>query len=173
MKYCNFILDNWLTLVSLLLALIGSGFALFQWKKAVQVRRAEFVHQIIERLRFNDELVKAMYNIDYEQNWYYSGFHNSELEASIDKLFSYLDYICYLRSNNIISKKEFAIFQYKINRVCVSISTKEYLWNLYHFSKKNNADCSFQFLLNYGIQYEIFPKDFRDNETLYNKTLNW
>jgi len=174
--FCDFTIDNWLTLISLLFVVAGGFFALYQWRKNIKVRRAEFITQILEKLRFDKELVEIMYMVEYgNKEWYNKDFHkNKELESSIDKLFSYLDYISYLKSNNNISKKEFKIFQYKINRTCVSISTKKYLWTLYHWSKKNNADCSFQFLIDYGIKNKLFPKDFKENTTLYNnETLNW
>ncbi|WP_204346680.1 hypothetical protein [Psychroserpens algicola] len=128
--------DNWLTLISLLFAVIAGGFVYYQWRKSTKTRRAEFINQILEKLRFDKELPKSMYIIDYNQNWYDSSFHNGNLEISIDRLFSYVDYICYLKKTRNISATEFKIFQYEINRICVSDSTKKYLWNLYHFSKK-------------------------------------
>jgi len=170
---CGFTIDNWLTLISLLFVVIGATFALYQWKKNLKIKRAEFINQILEKLRFDKELAEIMYIIDYNQTWYNIEFHNSELESSIDKLFSYLDYICYLKDTKNITETEFKIFQYEIHRVCISVSTKLYLWNLYHFSKKNKTTCSFQYLIDYGIISKLLPKDFKVNETLYNKTLNW
>ena len=165
--------DNWLSLISLFFVLVGGTFAFIQWKRNLKIRRAEFINQILEKLRFDKELVEIMYIVDYNQNWYNQSFHNGKLESSIDKLFSYLDYVCYLESNNNIVKEEFKIFQYEINRACVSKSTQQYLWNLHHFSKKNKTNCSFQFLIDYGVKNKLFPKDFKENTTLYNKTLNW
>ncbi|GHT29534.1 hypothetical protein AGMMS49574_06550 [Bacteroidia bacterium] len=133
----NLSFENYLSLISLLFVLIGGCFALYQWQSSIKTKRAEFINQILEKLRFDKELTKTMYIVDYDQNWYSNKFHNSELEDSIDKLFSYLDYICYLKHTKNITKTEFQIFQYEIHRVCVSNSTKSYLWNLYHFSKRN------------------------------------
>jgi len=167
-------IDNWLTLISLIFIALGGGFALWQFYKSTRIKRAEFLNQILEKLRFDENLTATMSVVDYNQNWYDANkFHNSEFERDIDKLFSYLDYICYLKSTRNIKSTEFKICQYKINRVCVSTSTKQYLWNLYHFSKKNNTDCSFQYLINYGIAKNFFPIDFKENITLYIKTLNW
>ena len=173
MVFCSFISDNWQILVPLLFAVIGGGFALFQWKKTIKVKRAEFINQILEKIRFDKDLTNTMYVVDYNQNWYDNSFHNGTLECSIDKLFAYLDYICYLKLTKNITNTEFNIFRYDIHRVCVSKSTKHYLWNLYHFSKRNKTDCSFQYLINYGINSGLFPKDFKENATLYKKTLNW
>lgn len=168
-----FSIDNWLTLISLCFVALGGGFALWQWRKNLKIRRAEFINQILEKLRFDEELIKTMYIVDYKQDWYDVSFHDSEFERVIDKLFAYLDYICYLKTTRNITNSEFHIFQYEIHRVCISYSSKAYCWNLYHFSKKNETVCSFQYLIDYGIKAELFPKDFKKNTTLYSKTLNW
>lgn len=171
--YTNLTVENWLTIISLIFASIGGIFIFLQWNMSIKNRRAEFIYQILEKLRFENKLSSTMRIIDYEQEWYSKEFHNSNLEKYIDILFSYIDYICYLKATKNISKIEFDIFKYQIHRICISNSTSKYLWNLYHFSKKNNTTCSFQYLINYGIQCEFLSKEFKDNEELYTKTLNW
>lgn len=169
----NLSIDNWLKIISLTFAAIGGAFIYWQWRNSIRIRRAEFINQILEKLRFDRDLTSTVYIVDYNQKWYNSSFHNSDLERSIDKLFCYMDYICYLKSTRNISTTEFKIFQYEIHRTCISISSQVYLWNLYHFSKKNNTDCSFQYLINYGIKSKLMPKDFKSNRSLYPKYLNW
>lgn len=171
--FLNLSIENWLTIISLIFAAIGGIFIFLQWKKSIKNRRAEFIYQILEKLRFDSTLAESMYVVEYNQNWYDESFHGSDLEKSIDKLFAYLDYICYLKRTENISKKEFNIFKYEIHRVCVSYSTSQYLWNLFHFAKKNNSVCSFQYLIDYGIDFKLFNSNFKTNEELYNKTLNW
>lgn len=165
--------ENWLTIISLIFVAIGGIFIFLQWKKSIKNRRAEFIYQILEKLRFDNNLTTTMYIIDYNQDWYNNQFHNSDLEKSIDTLFSYLDYICYLKTTRNISKTEFNIFKYEIHRVCISNSSSKYLWNLFHFAKKNKTTCSFQYLIDYGIYNKLFPIDFKTNYELYHKTLNW
>tara|TARA_R110002012_G_scaffold263456_1_gene446318 strand:+ start:159217 stop:159747 length:531 start_codon:yes stop_codon:yes gene_type:complete len=169
----NLTTDNWLTIISLVFVAVGGIFIYLQWHKSLKTRRAEFINQILEKLRFDEDLPKSMYIIDYNQGWYDGSFHTSDLEISIDKLFSYVDYICYLKATRNISSTEFKIFQYEIKRICVSDSTKNYLWNLYHFSMKNETTCSFQYLIDYGIDCKLFSNDFKKNKSLYPKTLNF
>lgn len=174
MNLClNLSIDNWLTIISLVFAAIGGIFIFLQWKKSIKNRRAEFIYQILEKLRFDNNLATTMYTIEYNPNWYNINFHDSELEKSIDILFSYLDYICYLNTTGNISKTEYNIFKYEIHRVCISNSTSKYLWNLFHFAKKNNTTCSFQYLIDYGVDIGLFSKEFKSNENLFEKTLNW
>ena len=74
-----------------------------------------------------------MYIIDYDDDWYNDNFHGSkDLEPQIDKLLSYLSYICYLRKKKILTNHEFQVFTYQLNRTCNSFSIEEYLWNLNH-----------------------------------------
>lgn len=169
----NLTIENLLTLISLFFAMIGGIFIYLQWQKSLKIRRAEFISQIIEKLRFNDDLAKILYKVEYEPAWYNESFHKNDLEYTIDKLFSYLNYVCYLKFTRNIKEVEFNIFRYELNRVCVSESTKAYLWNLYHFSVKNYSECSFQYLINYGVNSKLFPADFKKNETLYTKILNF
>jgi len=87
--------SDWIALVSLIVGAIGGVFALWQWRIGNKVKRAEFVNQIIEKLRFDPEMVETMDMIDYDEfHWYDAKFHSSGgTETKIDKLFSYLTYI--------------------------------------------------------------------------------
>lgn len=169
----NLSFENWLAIISLSFVAIGGIFIYLQWQKSLKTRRAEFINQILEKLRFDEDLTKTMYTIEYKHDWYNRDFHNSNFEPTIDKLLSYVDYLCYLKSTRNITTTEFKIFQYEIHRICVSSSSKVYLWNLYHFSVKNSTTCSFQNLINYGVKSRLFPKDFKENKSLYTKILNW
>jgi tagatose-1,6-bisphosphate aldolase non-catalytic subunit AgaZ/GatZ len=167
-------INDVLTLCSIILATIGGGFALFKWTSSLKIKRAEFVEKIINKIRFNDEMQKIMYLIDYNGEWYSNKFHKSEMEKSIDKLFSYFDYVCYLYKRKIINANDFKIPRYEIHRVCTSISSRAYLWNIYHFSKKINVECSFQNLIDYAIKNRLMDKCFKKNNTdLYLKCLNF
>jgi len=126
---------------------------------------------IIVKLIFDKEMLETMYKIDYNRCWYDENFHRSEGEPSVDQFLSFLNYTCYLRKIGVIRKNEFKIIQYELNRVCKSPSVQGYLWNLYHFSKK---DCVFQYLIDYGIKRQYIPQDFYEQDTSrYKKYLNF
>jgi hypothetical protein len=118
----NLTIDNCLTLISIFLVIIGGIFSLTQWRSGNKVKRAEFLEQIISKLIFDEEIVKTMYMIDYNYNWYDEHFHNNKngLEKSVDKLLAYIDYICYLKEIRNITQKEFVIIQYEISRILIS-----------------------------------------------------
>jgi len=150
--------------------------ALLQYMKANKVKRAELINQIIEKLRFNEELQETFLMIDYNNKWYNESFHNKEndIEKKVDRLLAYFSYLCYLRNLKFLSKKEFTLFEYQLNRICISPQVQNYLWNLYHFSKKNNAKTSFNYLIDYGLKNNLFYSDFNNKDTShYTKYLNF
>lgn len=173
--------DKWniadiVALLSLFLAIIGSFFVYRQWLAANQIKRTEFISQIIEKLRFDKDLVKTMDIIDYGDSWYNAKFHHqSELEFEMDKLLSYLSYICYIYETKNIGTKEFKILRYELHRTCSSHAVQSYLWNLYHFSKKSNSNCAFHYLIDYGIKNGLIEKvKFKNKDSNeYPKYLNF
>lgn len=170
---CEF---DFLEYIPIILAVIGGLFAYYQWFHSNKNKRAELINEIIEKLRFSDELIKTMYLIDYSSDWYSADFHNSKdsVEKEIDSLLSYLSYICFLRKMNMIKRNEFSIFEYELNRVCNSKSVLHYLWNIYHFSKKINVSCSFNFLIDYAKKNKFLKKSFFENNSDYfDKYLNF
>lgn len=173
----NWNLENIISLISILLVAIGGFFALFQWVSANKIKRAEFINQIIKRLRFNKDMIYSMHIIEYDDSCYGDSFHNNKKgnETRIDKFLSYLCYICYMKQMGIIHKKEFAIFEYELVRTCSSHSVCAYLWNLYHFSKSQNTNCTYQLLIDYGIKNKLIDKNcFMDSATnKFTKYLNF
>lgn len=143
-----------LTLLSLIatviISIVGFGFTFYQIYRSNKVKKAEFVSKLLEHLRFNERIIAATYIIDYSEYWYNADFHNSgELEKNIDALFSQIDYICYLYNKSLLNDVDFSIFKYEINIIYNSYQCRCYLWNLYHWSKLNNVNCSFSNLINY------------------------
>lgn len=55
-----FSIENWLTLISIIFAGIAGSFVYWQWRKNVKTKRAEFINQIIEKLRFDKNLINTM-----------------------------------------------------------------------------------------------------------------
>ena len=172
----NWEIDNILSLISIILAIIGGIFAYRQWSIANKTQRTELINRVIEKLRFDKEIAETMYLIDYGNSWYDEHFHNnSDIEYKIDELFSFLNYLCYLKKEKCFSKSEYRILQYEINRVCASFNTQSYLWNLYHFSRKQGTVCSFQDMIDYGLSKKIIDsREFKNcNSHLYPKYLNF
>lgn len=163
----NLLLDsnNWsisdvLSFISIILVIVGGIFGYKQWVYSNKTKRADFINQIINTLRFDREIVETINMIDYDFLWYNENFHHNhnDVEYKVDKTLSYLSYICYLIEEKHISKRDFIILEYEINRTCISPDVQCYLWNLYHFSVSQKSKCSFQYLIEYGIQNKLIEE---------------
>ena len=174
--FVSWSIDNFLSLILIIVMAIGSIFALFQWNSSIKIRRTEFLDEIINKLWFEEKMAKTMHVIDSNPNWYTEDFHRnySDLGYQIDKLLSYFDFICYLYFIKNLKNNEFSVVRYEIDRTCASPSVQAYLWNLYHFSNKIEAGCSFMYIIDYGIKEKIIDKDFKNNnEDLFKKYMRF
>ncbi|MBE5897898.1 MAG: hypothetical protein E7281_09100 [Lachnospiraceae bacterium] len=174
-KYMNLTLDiSVYDLGMLAITFVGSMFALFQWKKGNDLRRAEFLRTAIEKMRDDRDIVYALYKIVYEEEWYNPDliFNHNE-ESKFDKATIYFDYLCYLRRKKILTKDDFKIFEYEIHRMGHSKDYVDYIYNLYHFAKKNGTEPTFTNLLQYMKNHRCLPENFWDEDADgYNVLLN-
>ena len=169
-------IDNYLTLTLIIVMAISSVFVLFQWNSSIKIRRTEFLNEIIEKLWFNKDMAGTMHVIDNKPNWYTEDFHSnySDFSYQIDKLLSYFDFICYLYFIKNLSLNEFEVIKYEIDRTCSSPSVQAYLWNLYHFSNKIKAGCSYMYIIDYGINEKLISDAFKDNNNdLFSKYMKF
>lgn len=155
----------------LVLTVVGGIFALIQWRCGNKIKRAEFINGLIEEVRSDKEISKTIYLFDYDANWYSSQFHNGKngLEHEVDKTLSFFSYICYLRNNNLISKRDFEFFDYEIRRIADNYSVQAYLYNLYHFSENRNTKMSFCYLFDYCYKNKLFGenKEMKNSASTY------
>lgn len=101
-------------------SLLAGGFALFQWRQGNKLKRTELVKEASSKIREDEEIASVLYAIDYGQEWYCEDFlDNHSEEQKFDKAFAYFDIICYLKQKHIISRSEFRIFEYRLQRVFV------------------------------------------------------
>lgn len=161
-KFINeFSVSDIIALLSVILVGVGGWFGYRQWKESVKIKKAEYLNELTEKIRTDDDISDMIYILDYNQEWYNKSFHQSgEFERKMDKTLSYFSYICYLFDNNLIEKSEFNFFKYEIDRILMNRSTIKYFYNLYHFSKKCDAPITFKFLFEYGEKEKIYDNDF-------------
>ena len=180
----NFITDIYLsdifTGISLILVIIGAPFAYYKWRRDVALKKADYINELTDKIRTDPLIVETLYLLDYGESWYSIEFHSGcDMEVKIDKTLSYFSYICYLKDRRIISNKEFKFLKYKIERILINPGVQDYLYNLYHFSKKSNLPISFHYLFEYGKKHKFFDADFFDsnahitNSEKYHKYLNF
>lgn len=158
-------LSDILSIISIILVIIGGIFAYYQWRRNVSLKRASYINELTEKIRSDPDIKDVVYLFDYDPNWYSAQFHgNSALELKVDKTLSYFSYICYLKKQRIISKKEFRFFQYEVERILMNSGIQDYFYNLYHFAAKFKIPFTFVYLLDYGKEHNLFEDDFFENQ---------
>ena len=115
-----------------------------KWDAARHERRAEFLFNLIQKLRDDKEIMDFIYSVD----WNHPGNEISEQQK--DRALTYLSYICYLASQKVITADEFAFFEYEINRVLKSKVVGEYLLFIKDFADHNGYESPFCALLAYS-----------------------
>ncbi len=151
---------------SIIFVIVGGLFGYFKWKESVKIRRAEYLNSLTEKLRSDKDIANTILVLDYGIKWYNKDFHGgSKMEQKIDKTLSYFSYICYLYKHKIIKEQEFVFFKYEVDRILMNRQVINYLYNLYHFSKKLSLPFTFQFLFEYGKSNGFFNKSFFDSKS--------
>ena len=157
---------NLIAAVTLILAVIAGFRALAQWKESKRIKRAEYIKELTDKIRTDDDIVEIMGLIEYDRFNYNLEFHHSELEKQVDKTLSFFSYICYLKKQKILSPDEFRFFDYEVTRIFQNMDMVNYLYNLYHFSQNQNRPISFCYLVEYGLNTGLLDKDFIVCETI-------
>lgn len=158
------------------LSVIGGGFALYQWIKTSKLKRANYYNEAYLKLREDKDIVDILHMIDYGmKKWYpFESHDDPQIENKVDKTLGFLDYLCYLRNRKLIGEREFRNIEYRIIRVGYNSYALEYLYNLYHFSKRNGTRMSFSYLLGYLEEKNMIDKEFWNPESkVFDQHLNF
>ena len=171
----SLICDN-MEIIKLLFAVIGGFFALRQWNTQIKHKRAETVKELITKVRDDADIASIMDVIDWNEGIQYDGkfsvnpdypkealkkISNDELFKKIDKTLSHFSYICYLKANKTLTKKDMSVFEYELRRIADNRHTGNYLYSIYHWSKTLNVECSFCYLIQYSLEKGYLAKDFK------------
>lgn len=154
---------------SVILVAIGVVLSLIQWRKSNSIKRADYINELNNRIRSDDDIKNMIYMIEYDVSWYNEAFHKNgdkELERKIDVTLAYFSYVCYLRKKRIITNSEFRCFEYAIHKVLRNNQIQDYIYNIYHFSRPEEIERipgSIECLFLYGKEKKLFDDDFEDS----------
>lgn len=167
-------ISNIAIIVSALVGICGIIFSCYKFAVKVKNDRSQYISSFL----LNIEKHQGTFQIfDYSKNWYTKEFRNSELEEKIDSYLLYINYVLYCQKAGMITEKEARFFSYYVNRTIFSQSTINYLFNLYHFTQRqnnlfdsteNNAlniPFIFQDILDYAKQKGAIDEDFYNVES--------
>lgn len=122
-----------------------------QLRESANYKKADFLHDIVEKLTFDTDIVAFIRKIDYgKERWYDDEFHTgSENERLADKTLTYLSFVLYLRQNKVITETEFHFAKYVLKRILEDEQVFEYLRFLFHVDKKNFV---YKNLVDYAVE---------------------
>jgi len=153
------------SLFTTLMAIAAGFFAYIQWRKANATKRAEFIIQILGKLRDDRDMGETFERVVNTSEWLDRNYRDNKEEFEIDRLFAYLSFVCLLYRTDLIHENELILIRYKLNTVCKNTNVQTYLWNQFHYWKapQRNTVCSFQELIDYGIEKKLIdPNSFND-----------
>lgn len=174
----TFNIGDIIAILGLFAVIVGGLFSFHQYRKNLLLKRADYTMLLTKETRSDLEISEVIYIIDYDKPWYDDNFHGgSEMERKVDKTLSYFSYICYLKKQKLLSKKEFQTFKYRLNRILSNAQVVDYFYNLHHFCKKLSDEMSFKDLFEYGEENNYFYADFYDENAykyndFYHKRIN-
>ena len=162
---------NWADVVTLFGALIGGLFALWQWRRACRVSRAEHLNAVLGRYdtqkmtnlfyRFVNDVA---YGGDGSEEFYLGhlrfkkvreGTENElDMERDIDSMLSLFTQICHEHECAAISRGEFAFFCYQIRRTLAHGQIKQYLFDLAEYCGRHDVAFPFLALVREGINVD-------------------
>ena len=177
LKTYEYFISLFFSFATFMSLIIGGIFALKQWSTACKLKRADYIISLTDKIRLDDNIV--FYLFEYNHIWYDIHFHGgSETEKKVDYTLSFFDYVCYLASQKIITKADFTLFKYQIDRILLNVQCQDYLYNLYHFSMKSGLPISFPELFNYAKENKYIDDLFYDRNVhkysdKYHKYLNF
>lgn len=160
----NWNLDNLLKGIGLVFAAIGGVYSLIQLSSVAKTKRSQKLHELSEKYLEDEAIQEAVMITSYNGNLWYSlneddAFPDKDVESKIDKMLTFFNYVCYLKSIHDITHKEFAFFQYDMSSVCEKAQTQLYLWDLWKVSRLTNSVYSYRHLVAEMIEEGIIDSN--------------
>jgi hypothetical protein len=124
----------------LIAAIIGIYYTNLQMRSNYKTQKAIFFKDLYSTMYSDPEIIQIFYKIEYDKFIYSSDFHKSDDEKRLDRLLSFLDLICNLYEQKIITDHEMESFRYRIRRVYINYNIQSYLVFLENFFPQTGAE---------------------------------
>lgn len=151
---------------------IGGFWALFTWRTSVKTQRSNFVDALLCKAR-DPELSDFFYkNIDREDETDFRCYKGGLMfedgyEEIFDRFLFMISYVCYLRRNRLISKRDFRLFEYMVDRTMRSSQVARYIRDFYADETLSNVARPYDDLL--YISFKMGNQNAREILFLYSR----
>jgi hypothetical protein len=113
--------------ILLIVAIVGIFLTYRQIRIGYKTQKAGFFKEIYSTMFSDPDIRNAYYQIEYGQFTYDSKFHGSENEKLIDRLLSFVDLVCELYNQKVITDREIGFFKYEFIRIYRNQNVQNYL----------------------------------------------
>ena len=119
-------------------AVIAFIFSMKRWKRGQRIRKSEFLSELMAKFT-SSEIATTYYEyIERKTKCFYKGlssegepvFTSEEDERAVDRLLSFMAYVCYLNENSLIDESEFDLFVYQLHAVLTDDDVRRYMADL-------------------------------------------
>ena len=111
----------------LIVGVIGIFLAYRQIKDGYKTQKATFFKDLYSTMFSDPDIRTAYYQIEYDKFIYDDNFHGSQNEKHLDRLLSFVDLVCDLYNQKMITKHEMQFFKYEFLRVYQNENVRGYL----------------------------------------------
>lgn len=111
----------------LIIAIFGIYYTYLQIESNYKTQKASFFKELYSTMYSDPEIIDVYYKIEYNIFNYGPEFHGSPEEKQLDRLLSFLDLICNLYGQKIITDHEMESFRYRIRRIYINHHILRYL----------------------------------------------
>jgi hypothetical protein len=113
--------------ILLLIAIVGIYLTRSQIRDSRKIQQASFFKELYTSLFSDPDIREAYYQIEYGRFTYDNSFHGSQQEKQLDRLLSFVDLICYLYDEGLLTASEMRFFHYEIVQVYHNPNVRNYL----------------------------------------------
>jgi hypothetical protein len=124
----------------LIAAIIGIYYTNLQMRSNYKTQKASFFKELYSTMYSDPEIIEIYYEIEYDKFNYGPEFHKSDDEKRLDRLLSFLDLICNLYGQKIITDHEMESFRYRIRRIYINHHILSYLKFLENYYPTTGAE---------------------------------
>ena len=113
-------LPTWAEIASLIGAGIGGVFALFQWGRSINEKKAEFFDSLLQRFISEDvqDFLRIALDSDVCEEWFSKSYGtNKDFQQKANAVFAFISQLCYLKNHGLIGQEEFAFFKDEIDEL--------------------------------------------------------
>lgn len=88
-------MNKLLQTISLIGVMRGGLFSVIKWFRSQQLKRNEYIYSLLEKINSDEDIIKGIYKIQYDDEWYEPSFHDEnddnsfKLELQVDKVLSF------------------------------------------------------------------------------------